>query len=184
MSKLMQKAQELLKRDKHLSEIIPISDKADVTSLISQLGQLQRQLDQLETEMNEEIGEVSERYAARAVPITKRVQQIKASIADWCEARKAELTDSGQRKTVDFTTGQVSWRKNPNKVKLLGDETELVKMLEARGLSHLVRRWAEVAKDPIRDNPKLVDDIPEIQVIVGKDKFEVKPRVVELEGAA
>ena len=63
--------------------------------------------------MNDEIGQITERYSEPAEDLKKRLAVLQGGVQSWCEANRAELTDNNKVKYANLTTGEVQWRIRP-----------------------------------------------------------------------
>ncbi len=84
--------------------------------------------------MNDEIGQITERYSEPAEDLKKRLAVLQGGVQSWCEANRAELTDNNKVKYANLTTGEVQWRIRPPSVTVRGADAVL-ELLRSRGLS-------------------------------------------------
>ncbi|HCE8369060.1 TPA: host-nuclease inhibitor Gam family protein, partial [Pseudomonas aeruginosa] len=70
--------------------------------------------------MNDEIGQITERYSEPAEDLKKRLAVLQGGVQSWCEANRAELTDNNKVKYANLTTGEVQWRIRPPSVTVRG----------------------------------------------------------------
>ncbi|PBR75814.1 host-nuclease inhibitor protein Gam, partial [Escherichia coli] len=80
---------------------------------IRRIGDLQREAARLETEMNDAIAEITEKYASQIAPLKTGIETLSKGVQGWCEANRDELTNGGKVKTANLVTGDVSWRQRP-----------------------------------------------------------------------
>uniref|UniRef100_UPI0021C7E07F host-nuclease inhibitor Gam family protein n=1 Tax=Escherichia coli TaxID=562 RepID=UPI0021C7E07F len=66
---------------------------------IKRIGDLQREASRLETEMNDAIAEITEKFAARIAPLKTDIETLSKGVQGWCEANRDELTNGGKVKT-------------------------------------------------------------------------------------
>ncbi|SQD03507.1 phage host-nuclease inhibitor protein Gam [Escherichia coli] len=98
---------------------VPQNRDAVITD-IKRIGDLQREASRLETEMNDAIAEITEKFAARIAPIKTDIETLSKGVQGWCEANRDELTNGGKVKTANLVTGDVSWRVRPPSVSIRG----------------------------------------------------------------
>ncbi|WP_194831377.1 host-nuclease inhibitor Gam family protein, partial [Pseudomonas aeruginosa] len=75
--------------------------------------------------MNDEIGQITERYSEPAEDLKKRLAVLQGGVQSWCEANRAELTDNNKVKYANLTTGEVQWRIRPPSVTVRGADAVL-----------------------------------------------------------
>ena len=66
-------------------------DKAEVTTFIRKIGDLQREVKRLETEAGDKKAVIEEEYAAKAAPMCAEIMSLTERVAAYCEAHKDEL---------------------------------------------------------------------------------------------
>nr|WP_250143589.1 host-nuclease inhibitor Gam family protein [Escherichia coli] len=62
---------------------------------IRRIGDLQREAARLETEMNDAIAEITEKYASQIAPLKTSIETLSKGVQGWCEANRDELTNGG-----------------------------------------------------------------------------------------
>ncbi|MDT4791716.1 Bacteriophage Mu Gam like protein [compost metagenome] len=155
------------------SQYVPQS-RDDVVNDIKNIGDVQREITRLETEMNDEIGEITERYSARAEELKQRLGTLQKGVQAWCEAHRAELTDNNKVKFCNLVTGEVQWRCRPPSVTVRGADTVL-ELLKAKGLQRLIRTKEEVNKEAILNEPLAVLGIPGVAINRDIEDFAIVP---------
>lgn len=137
--------------------VISITDKNSANALIDKLGEQQRQLQQLEIEMNEKIAEIQRGYAPAVAEIRQEMRLNLDSLKVYCEQNRNELCGEGV-KTAVFDAGEVRWRANAPS--LLGctkeREPDVIQQLKAMGYSDFVRTEESVIKEAIKNQPELM----------------------------
>ncbi|MEZ1717869.1 host-nuclease inhibitor Gam family protein, partial [Pseudomonas aeruginosa] len=88
--------------------------------------------------MNDEIGQITERYSEPAEDLKKRLAVLQGGVQSWCEANRAELTDNNKVKYANLTTGEVQWRIRPPSVTVRGADAVL-ELLRSKGLIRFIR---------------------------------------------
>ncbi|EFB4185008.1 host-nuclease inhibitor protein Gam, partial [Escherichia coli O74] len=102
------------------------------------IGDLQREAARLETEMNDAIAEITEKYASQIAPLKTSIETLSKGVQGWCEANRDELTNGGKVKTANLVTGDVSWRQRPPSVSIRGMDA-VMETLERLGLQRFIR---------------------------------------------
>ncbi|HCX7536833.1 TPA: host-nuclease inhibitor Gam family protein, partial [Escherichia coli] len=138
------------------------------------IGDLQREASRLETEMNDAIAEITEKFAARIAPIKTDIETLSKGVQGWCEANRDELTNGGKVKTANLVTGDVSWRVRPPSVSIRGMDA-VMETLERLGLQRFIRTKQEINKEAILLEPKAVAGVAGITVKSGIEDFSIIP---------
>ncbi len=162
--------------------------KGEAEMLIAQIGDLQRQIQTIETRMQDRVAKLKAASDQKAAPLNAELKKTFERVQAWAEANRAELTESGKRKTVEMGAGTIAWRFDPLSITVSTKKLEgILKTLRSKGLRRLIRSTHNVDKEAVKDgletNPKLIDGIDGL----GKKRtetFSVKPLVLELEVTA
>ncbi|MBN6378273.1 host-nuclease inhibitor Gam family protein [Escherichia coli] len=152
---------------------VPQNRDAVITD-IKRIGDLQREASRLETEMNDAIAEITEKFAARIAPIKTDIETLSKGVQGWCEANRDELTNCGKVKTANLVTGDVSWRQRPPSVSIRGVDA-VMETLERLGLQRFIRTKQEINKEAILLEPKAVAGVAGITVKSGIEDFSIIP---------
>ena len=124
---------------------------ADVNSHLLAIGRRQLELERLRGEMNLEIDDVKKRYQTRLQRLRQEVLTGEVGLAaDVKLARKSLFKRAA--KSLRTLFGKVGFRAIPGSVSLAKgtSEDEAVRLLQARGLDHLVRKRLEVNKAAVQ----------------------------------
>lgn len=156
--------------------------KEEVVAAIARLGEHQRERVRIETEMNDEMAVVKERYENQADTHAQAIQQLSSGIQTFCEANKVELTSGGKTKTVGLQSGEVRWRTCPPACNIRAADM-VIEALKKLGLARFVRAKEEINKDAILADPKAVAGIKGIS-INQKEEFVIVPFETKLEEVA
>ncbi|HGU1528801.1 TPA: host-nuclease inhibitor Gam family protein [Escherichia coli] len=138
------------------------------------IGDLQREAARLETEMNDAIAEITEKYASQIAPLKTSIETLSKGVQGWCEANRDELTNGGKVKTANLVTGDVSWRQRPPSVSIRGVDA-VMETLERLGLQRFIRTKQEINKEAILLEPKAVAGVAGITVKSGIEDFSIIP---------
>ncbi|MGH6622907.1 MAG: host-nuclease inhibitor Gam family protein [Burkholderiaceae bacterium] len=157
-------------------------DSSEVNDAIHRIGESQRAVQALTTEMNAQLAAIKAEYELRAEPHNEEIKQLADGVHAYCEAHREELTDENKVKYAKFASGEVTWRMTPPKVatkKGISIET-IIELLKARKLKRFVRVKEELDKEAILAEPKSIAGMKEIAV-VQVEEFTVKPFESEIE---
>lgn len=152
---------------------VPQNRDAVITD-IKRIGDLQREASRLETEMNDAIAEITEKFAARIAPLKTDIETLSKGVQGWCEANRDELTNGGKVKTANLVTGDVSWRVRPPSVSIRGMDA-VMETLERLGLQRFIRTKQEINKKAILNEPGAVAGVAGITVKSGIEDFSIIP---------
>ncbi|HBA2733300.1 TPA: host-nuclease inhibitor protein Gam [Escherichia coli] len=152
---------------------VPQNRDAVITD-IKRIGDLQREASRLETEMNDAIAEITEKYASQIAPLKTSIETLSKGVQGWCEANRDELTNGGKVKTANLVTGDVSWRVRPPSVSIRGMDA-VMETLERLGLQRFIRTKQEINKEAILLEPKAVAGVAGITVKSGIEDFSIIP---------
>ncbi|MNO74492.1 Bacteriophage Mu Gam like protein [compost metagenome] len=162
------------KRLKSAAAVYVPQSRDQVVADIKTIGDVQRELSRLETAMNDEIGQITERYSAPAEDLKKRLTTLQGGVQSWCEANRAELTDNHKVKFANLITGEVQWRIRPPSVTVRGADAVL-ELLRSKGLIRFIRVKEEVNKEAILNEPAAVVGLPGVVINCGIEDFAIVP---------
>lgn len=145
----------------------------EVQSMIALVGECEREITRLTTEMNDKIAIITEEYASQIQPLKLAIDEMTAKAQIWCEANRNELLEKGG-KTANLITGEVAWRMRPPSVSLRKID-EVIEHLERFGLDRFIRVKKEINKEAILAEPTAVTDIAGITINSGIEDFIITP---------
>ncbi len=151
--------------------------KEQASESIAIIGEAQREITMLETEISEITAKAIDERKDRINELNDLVELNKKGVQIWCEANRDELCKDG--KTANLVTGEVNWRIRPPKVQLRNVKVVLEALKEGK-LKKLIRTKEEVNKDAILANPNLVKGIKGISIQTGVEDFVITPFEVEV----
>lgn len=161
--------------------VISITDKNSANALIDKLGEQQRQLQQLEIEMNEKIAEIQRGYTPAVTEIRQEIRLIVDSLKVYCEQNRNELCGEGV-KTATFDAGEVKWRMPA--ASLLGctkeREPKIIQQLKEMGYGDFVRTEESVIKDAIKNQPELMNKLG-LKLSNPKETMAIIPNETKIE---
>lgn len=146
---------------------------------VRRIGIAQRELARLQSDMNDELALVKERWEAQAQPLRQQIDASTHGLQMYAEANRAALTNNYKVKTVILTTGEISWRMNPPSVRLTDTEENVIAACEAMGLEEFIRRTPSLNRDAIKANPDEAARVPGLKIGQG-ESFVVVPFEVAL----
>lgn len=153
---------------------LPPQTREDCAVWIKALGDTQRELARVETEMNDAIGEITQTYQPKIDELKANIAAKQTGIQTWAEAHREELTEGGKTKTANLVTGLVQWRQRPPSVTIRGVDAVL-ETLERLGLSRFIRTKREPNKEAMLNEPEAVKGVAGISIVQGVEDFIVTP---------
>ncbi|MBS3954085.1 MAG: host-nuclease inhibitor Gam family protein [Methylomicrobium sp.] len=148
-------------------------DKEQTQLAIKLLGDTQRELTRIETELNDEIASITDRRKTQINALKTRIDSLLNGIQTWCEANRAELCKDGG-KTANLITGEVSWRQRPPSVSIRAVD-KVLETLKALKLDRFIRTKEEPNKEAMLADPKTVQGIAGVTINSGVEDFAVVP---------
>ncbi|MCL2076053.1 MAG: host-nuclease inhibitor Gam family protein [Betaproteobacteria bacterium] len=163
---------------KKTAAIYVCQTKDEAMGAIKTLGDVQRQLKRLETEMNDAIAKITDANKGEIDALKERIETLTSGVQGWAEANRALLCGA-KGKTANLITGEVQWRQRPPSVSVRGQD-KVIEALRMLGLSRFLREKVEINKDAILAEPAAVAGIAGITVVTGVEDFSVTPFEVEV----
>ena len=157
-------------------------NKDQANEFISEIGRLQRDRERIQADMNDDLAKIKERFEASALPLADRIRKLSLGVQLWCEANRADLTQSGKVKYAVLAAGKINWRMRPKKVVLRGKEV-IVETLKSMGLARFIRTAEEVNKEALLAEEDVATAVPGISITQGED-FVITPHETQLEEVA
>jgi phage host-nuclease inhibitor protein Gam len=148
---------------------------AQADCLIDEIAELQKKEQDLIRAANEKIVLIRDRAGKRAVSIRTKIELHVWEIFNYYLENKKALTVEGRLKIIKLLKGSFREYFTPNSVRIIGDEKEAIKELEASGFSKLVRIIKEVDKEAVLRHRKKIAKVKSIKIVGGKKKFSVTP---------
>ena len=145
---------------------------------IRALGDAQRELTRVETEINDQIAAITAERKGEIEAIKTRIETLTGGIQTWCEAHRAELL-SGGGKEANLITGLVKWRQRPPSVSIRSVD-KVLETLRSLGLGRFIRSKEEPNKEAMLADPKAVSGIAGITIVTGIEDFVIEPFEVEV----
>ena len=161
-------------RIKATASVYVVQSKEQAIEAIKCLGDIQRELIRLETEMNDQIAIITASFSSNIETLKQKSTQLQKGIQIWCEANRDELTNNGKIKTANLVTGEVQWRNRPPSC-IIRSVENVIKTLKQLGLNRFVRTKEEVNKEAILNEPNIVAHIPGITIKKDVEDFAIVP---------
>jgi len=158
--------------------------REEVEQLIDQIGVNQRELQRLEADLGDETARLKACAETKALPLKQAIIDAQDRVARFCEANRDGLTRAGKTKTVEFTTGKVSWRHRPPSVTLRKVETILAFLKAAKGGKGFIRVKEEVNKEALLAAPQFAATVPGVTIGSAGEDFIIEPFGGELAESA
>lgn len=155
---------------------MPVPKNLDeAANMIARIGTFGRQLDEINSDLNERIGRLKAEAMARAAVPEQEVEDAVLALFAFAEtSRKTlELTDKDERKSCKLPTGVFGWRWNPPKVSI-SDAEKVLAELERRKLTRFIRQVPEVDKQAMLKEPEEAQSVKGVK-ITQTEHFFVKP---------
>lgn len=154
--------------------------KADVQRDIKTLGDAQRELTRIETEINDELAKLTKARTPRIEALRLHMTELQSGVQTWCEAHRLEICGKG--KSANLISGEVSWRQRPPSVTVRKVD-DVIDQLGLLGLTEFVRVKHEINKEAILAAPERVSGVRGLTVNTGVEDFVITPFEIDL-GAA
>lgn len=155
----------------------------EANSFVEHIGDTQRRLDTIRTEMNDRLAETKAHYEALAAPLKESLAEHTSGLQVFCEAHRSELTGDGRRKFHRFAAGEVSWRRRPPAIRIRGAVRVLERVKEL-GLTQFIRIKEEINKEAMIAELEKAVAVDGVSGIIGVEDFVIKPFETELEEVA
>lgn len=152
----------------------------DAAELIKTLGEARREILRIETQMNDEIAGIKQRFEDQAMPIKGQVAEIIAAVQAWAETHRAELTSDGKIKTIKLATGEFNWRTRPPRVSLRG-KGKIINALRGLGLTRFIRVSEDIDKEAILKEKEVASQIQGVTISSAGEDFAISPYELEIE---
>jgi len=149
--------------------------REEVERLIETIGRQQRELQRQDADLGDRLAAAKREAEERALPLKAAIADAQDRISRWCEANRADLTRGGRTKTVEFTTGAVSWRLRPPRVTVRGGEQAVIDWLQENLDGRFIRTKLELDKEALRSTPDVVPCIPGVKIGSAGEDFIVEP---------
>lgn len=158
--------------------------REEAAAMIAEFGAASREIELIETAMNEELARAKAGAEKKAAPFVTTAKELFEGLKLYCEANRQTLLGNTGLKTVDFGTGKVAWRWKPAKVRLTGEVDDIVGRILAKAATAIdggasyrafLRTKQEVDKDAMLKNKDLARTIEGVGIGRDGEVFEIEP---------
>jgi phage host-nuclease inhibitor protein Gam len=152
--------------------LLPIpSNLAEVNTLLFRIGECERGLEKIKTDLEADLAKAKEMAELSAAPIEETLKRSIKALETYANANRKTLL-VGEKKSVVLSGGEFGWRLPPTKVTLAKGGTEqVIQNLLAMKLKQYLRFTTEIDREALlRDRPA-VSGVRYTQ----KEGFFVKP---------
>ena len=148
----------------------------EAQSMLAEYGRAMRDVEAIETRMNQALADTKEQYLNEAKPFSAKADELFKGLQLYCDANRALLTGNDRNKTVDFGTGKVSWRHNPPRVTLRGKVEDVIARIKTGGeqFQDFLRATFEIDKVAMLRNPNLAEKIEGVRIVSAGETFTVE----------
>jgi len=165
----------LSKKTKIKAMSVPAAQSRDeAQTMVARIGAISRELARQEADLGDELARVKADAETRALPLKTELKDLQEAVQTWAEANRAELTREGRTKTVELTTGKVSWRNRPPKVSLRNVDA-LVSYLVEKLDSRFLRIKREIDKEAMLADAGTAAKLPGVTIKSAGEEFIVEP---------
>lgn len=158
-------------------------DADEANAYLARIGALQRDLQLIQTALNEAHAADKARAEAEAKPLVEQVERLTRGVQLWAEAHRESLTAGGKSKTVQLPAGEIAWRQRPPSVRIRDVPGVLVALAKA-GLWRFIRTKQEIDKEAMLREPGVAGLVPGVSIGSAGEEFVVTPLEVRLDGGA
>ena len=152
--------------------------KSETMDAIRDLGDRQRELTRLETELNDVIADETAKRKDAIYELKVEIERLHSGVQGWCEANRVALCGD-KSKTANLVTGTVSWRIRPPSVALKAVDKVLAELRRLK-LTKYIRTKEEVNKDAILTDIKTFPTVAGITITSGVEDFIIEPAEINV----
>lgn len=160
--------------------IVAPQNKEGLNEFIRQLGELQRQQDELNAALARKLDEVTAETTKLIQPLVERSQALFDGIAAYTSAHREELTEGDKVKTIKLPAGECIWRWSPWAVVLKKKVPEIVAAMKELKLERFIRTKEEPDKEKMLREQAVAEKIAGVE-IKREEVFTVKPVTAQAE---
>jgi len=163
-----------------MAKKIPKSEE-EASESIGEIGKHQRELTQIETDLNDRIEKIKARAEEYISSHQEAIEELVAGIFIFAERHRDKLTEEGKKKTVHFSTGDILWRMMPLAVSVGSKNVKkVIELCKSSGLKRFIRVKEELDKEAMLREREIAEKIWGVN-IGQKEQFVIKPaEVVEI----
>lgn len=148
---------------------------------IAAIGDDDRELARLQSELNEQVAKAKAQYEAQAGPLRDDRMLREARVREFCEARRDTLCEA-ESKSIEFATGKAGWRMGSKRLEVESRRLkDIVAALMKPRLKHLLRfKDPEIDKRAVLKQPELVKGIKGLKILPAEESFWIEPTALDL----
>lgn len=163
-------------RHKTVAQATVPQSREEANAAIFEVGDLDRQLQLLDTGLQDALAKVKQSFELQAEPLAQRRDALIRGLEAYAAANRASLTENGKVKFASFPAGKLSWRLRPSSVGPIRAPEAIIAWLKENGLSRFIRVKEEVNKEALLAESDMARDfIPGIRIASGGEDFSVEP---------
>ena len=180
-----------------------ITSTEEIVSSLKEIGDLQQQKISLNAEANLELSEhqakitsIQEKFANKINPLDEQIAALATSITAYANKnRKALLGEDEKKKSVEFTTGTIGYRKNPASVTTKMTDKYLKSILEKNNLTSAFENFSkklskiflnlkvaldknDILQEKNREKAKL---LIKVEIDDDSETFYIKPNLADID---
>lgn len=171
-------------------EFVKLSSSEEVSETIKKISDLQKRKQSESDRINQKIQELQNELASIVAPIEREIKELSSSLFSYCGENKEHFKD---KKTWSLPTGDLAYRKNPDKVNVKSSSKLIENILEKNNVTKAVdkldrklsgmflRMKIELNKESMLKSPEKAFKATGIQITSGSETFYIKPYETGLE---
>lgn len=145
---------------------------AEFRAAFNLLSKLERRQAAREARVQARIADLLASHKAFSDTLQPECEALRAAIAAYAEANRAELTDGGKSKTMKLSGGCIKWRKQPAKVEVSGELPTILTALKRRRLTRFIRVKEELDKTALlKEAGAIKTPIDGLRIVDGVEKL-------------
>ena len=148
--------------------------REEAQEMVARIGEISRELVRQEADLGDRLAAIKAEAETKAQPLKAELTRLHDAIQTWAEANREELTRQGRTKTVELTTGKVSWRNRPPKVSLRNVEGLIAYLVDELG-GQFIRTKREIDKEAMLADQALAKQLPGVSIKSAGEEFIVEP---------
>lgn len=113
-------------------EVVVPKDRTEAAEFIRQIGEKQRGIQAAASYAESRIALIKQQAQEKTAPLDQEIDELVAGLFAFFEEHKDELTEVGNRKTVDLGTGTIGEHTNPHKVEIRNVE-KVIEQIQSLG---------------------------------------------------
>lgn len=161
-------------------EVVPVpQNKGEAVRYMRQIARAQREIDKINTKLNEDVEKLTEKATERIAPHQQEIDDLVDGLYIYASANRNALTDGGKKKTISWPTGKFGWRFTPPKV-ALKKVADVLAALKEKGLERFIRVKESVNKEALLEEPEVAQTIKGVSV-TQHEEFFVRPLKLEID---